>query len=266
MHTTLTALIDRLDTRALSSAEVITWGSPVPSFGDIETAQVATLGLNPSNREFVDERGEELEGKARRFHTLRSLGLCTWADADARHLRLILDSCVFYFRRNPYNSWFRRLDHVVGGTGTSFYDSERPACHLDLIPFATARKWTELSSRQRGALLSGNADALGQLLKNSSVRILILNGQSVVRCFENIAKIELEATQMPDWTLPRTEKPYVRGISYRGIIHSLPGFTLNRSILVLGYNHNLQSSFGVTNQVINAIRHWVTTSTEKTGL
>lgn len=30
-----------------------------------------------------------------------------------------------------------------------------------------------------------------------------------------------------------------------------------RDILVLGYSHNIQSSFGVTTEVIGAIRDWV---------
>jgi hypothetical protein len=38
----------------------------------------------------------------------------------------------------------------------------------------------------------------------------------------------------------------------------LSGIRLAEEILVLGYNHNLQSSFGVTNTVIFAIRDWIT--------
>jgi hypothetical protein len=43
-------------------SNVIPWACPIPSFGDLTRARVATLGLNPSNREFVDERGNELDG------------------------------------------------------------------------------------------------------------------------------------------------------------------------------------------------------------
>ena len=93
--------------------------------------------------------GAELTGERRRFHTLGSLGLWSWADVDVRHLRLILDSCSAYFSGNPYDVWFRKLDQVVCGAGASFYGGMDGACHLDLIPYATARKWTELSSRQR---------------------------------------------------------------------------------------------------------------------
>src|ERR1700722_10513727 len=152
LHAALTTLIDRLDSPAVSGTHVIRWGCPVPSFGDLSSSRVATLGLNPSNREFVDELGEELRGTFRRFHTLTSLGLQSWSDVDARHLRLILESCCNYFLGNPYDRWFKKLDQVVSGANASFYDASCQACHLDLIPYATARKWTELTARQRFSL------------------------------------------------------------------------------------------------------------------
>src|SRR5205809_4127565 len=132
MLTALTTLLDRLDSPAVSGTDVITWGCPVPSFGDLSNSEVATVGLNPSNREFVDESGGELEGSLRRFHTLNSLGISSWSHADARHLRLILESCRMYFFDNPYDRWFKRLDHVVSGTKASFYSPSCGACHLDL--------------------------------------------------------------------------------------------------------------------------------------
>ncbi|HXM01976.1 MAG TPA: hypothetical protein VN939_05205, partial [Chthoniobacterales bacterium] len=161
MHATLATLIDRLSSPAVSGTDVISWGSPVPSFGDLSASRVATLGLNPSNREFVDESGDELQGPLRRFHTLKSLGLSSWEDADARHLHLILDSCRAYFLGNSYDRWFKRLDHVISGLNASFYGEKGTACHLDLIPYATSHKWTELTASQRSALLTVAGDTLG---------------------------------------------------------------------------------------------------------
>jgi hypothetical protein len=266
LHGTLTTLIDRLESPSVSTADVITWGCPVPSFGDLSNSQVATLGLNPSNREFVDEHGDELEGPLRRFHTLKSLGLTRWADVDARHLRLILQSCNSYFSGNPYDRWFKRLDQIVVGARASFYDGSRGACHLDLIPYATTRKWTELTPAQRSALLGVAADTLGLLLRDSPVRILILNGRSVVDRFQDVAGISLERQEMPSWSLPRNPKPCVIGLAYWGLVGTLSGIKLSREILVLGYNHNLQSSFGVTNEVILAIRNWITKAVDQAAL
>src|SRR5688572_24685867 len=121
MISTLSKLIGRLLDRRLLDAQVIPWGSPVPAFGDATSADIATLGLNPSNREFVDSSGVELDGGFRRFHTLGSLRIASWAHATAQHERLIWESCRFYFRRNPYDGWFRQLDALLSETDASYY-------------------------------------------------------------------------------------------------------------------------------------------------
>ncbi|HET7550625.1 MAG TPA: hypothetical protein VFK04_05000 [Gemmatimonadaceae bacterium] len=253
----LVTLLDRLASDAVRDADVITWGCPVPAFGDPSVARVATLGLNPSNREFVDDRGSELADDVRRFHTLRSLGLASWDDAGVEHLERILEACVDYFAGNPYDRWFRRLDTVVSATGASFYDPASPACHLDLIPYATTCKWTELSARQRACLLDLARDTLGLLLRHSAVRVLILNGYSVISHFQDATGITLQRTEMPDWALPRRSGNHVAGLAFHGRVDTVSGFPLSHELLVLGFNHNLQSSYGVTTAVMRAIRGWV---------
>ena len=144
----LSRLIKRMDSPAVEATDVIPWSCPVPAFGDLSTSFVATLGLNPSNREFVDEAGNELKGASRRLHTLKSLGLTRWSDADAGHVELVEEGCRRYFSRNPYNDWFRSLDLLIAGTRASYYGMFAGACHLDLIPYATRRKWTDLTTRR----------------------------------------------------------------------------------------------------------------------
>ena len=209
------------------------------------------------NREFVDEYGTELEGASRRFHTLKSLGLKSWADVDAQHLRLMLESCRTYFLGNPYDRWFKTLDRVVAGAKASYYDTPGGACHLDLIPYATARKWTELTLRQHLSLLMVASDTLGLLLRDSPVRILILNGRSVVEQFQKIAGVHLEHRKIPLWSLPRKSTPDVPGFAYWGVVDTISGIGLGHELRILGFNHNLQSSFGVTTESIDAIRGWV---------
>jgi len=266
MHSALATLIDRMDDPRITRSGVIRWGAPVPSFGDLATSKVATVGLNPSNREFVDETGKELDGRARRFHTLQSLGIRSWEDADASHLRLILNSCRNYFSCNPYDRWFKRLDEVVSGTETSFYGDSNRACHLDLIPYATFHKWTDLTRVQRITLLSSAGDVLALLLRDSPVRVLLLNGASVVQHFERLTGLHLERREMRDWRLRRRGTMHVQGIAYQGVLRHLCGVSLSREILVLGYNHNIQSSFGVTTEVVNAIRAWVSTQSHRAPL
>lgn len=264
-QTTLTNLINQMDSPEISGTDVIEWACPLPSFGDLSTSRVATLGLNPSNQEFEEKSGVELQGTSRRFPTLNSLGLQRWPEIDTQRLCLILESCRRYFLDNPYNKWFRPLNQVVLGTNTSFYDASRSACHLDLVPYATSHKWTELTNGQRSSLLNIAPKTLGLLLRDSPVRILILNGQSVVNQFERTAGISLERLDMPQWSLPRHSKPAVRGFAFTGVVHAMAGVTLDRPISVLGFNHNLQNSFGVTTKVVNSIRDWIADNTSLNG-
>ncbi len=256
MNDVLSVVLERHIAAIHADTDVIPWASPVLSFGDPTKSSVATVGLNPSNREFVDENGRELSGKRRRFQTLKSLGIGAWAGLSSNQAELILTACIRYFGNNPYDGWFRRLDTVISGTDTSYYEPHSAACHLDLIPFATGRKWSELTRRQRQDLLSISGDALARILQKSSIRLLILNGRSVVERFMDIAGINVSAFEMSAWALPRRSVS-VSGYAYCATIETLSGIPLGRRVALLGYNHNIQSSFGVTTETIAAIRNWI---------
>jgi hypothetical protein len=237
--------------------ELISWASPVPCFGDLQHASVATLGINPSNREFVDDEGEELTNRDRRFHTLNSFGLDHWSQARNGEIEQIIESCAEYFFRNPYGVWFNRLNPIVGATGCSYYDRLFPACHIDLLPFATDAKWGSLFASRRRKILQENADLLVQLIQASNLELIILNGQSVVSEFVAVTDVELESEPMLDWSLPRSNGSDVIGISYVGTCEEICDEPLARPLRVLGFNHNIQSSFGVTTQVVGSIARWI---------
>lgn len=238
-------------------ASVMRWSCPVPYFGRLSSARVATLGINPSNREFVDSTGSELDGAARRFPTLTSLGIEGWGAASHLELAEIVKACDQYFTGNPYDRWFRVLDSVIRLTGSSYYSREHPAAHLDLVPYATNEKWGHLRPEERRVLLRSGSGLLGLLLRESSVELIILNGRSVVREFENICDVALTEEYCSDWDLPRGESPRVPGIGYVGQIERVGSVELGRSVSVLGFNHNVQSSFGVTRGTLHAIANWV---------
>jgi len=261
MYHTLVTLIDRLDQILSSKNSVIQWGAPVPSFGDVESSSLATLGLNPSNREFVDDQGNELKGADRRFPTLKSLNIQSWGNANQSHLREIMHSCNNYFYRNPYSRWFSRLDDLLASTNCSYYSKMFSACHLDIVPYATHDKWGDLNTKQRSELLAASVDKLGLILRDSEVRVLIMNGRSVVNHFEEIAEVSFEVQEHPEWALTRDTSADVAGYSFRGEVREIGSIALGRRITVLGYNHNIQSSFGITSRVVDSIRDWIEHST-----
>jgi len=256
----LSDLLCRLGRPSLEEASVIQWAAPVISFGDLSSSRVATLGLNPSNREFVNAQGQELVGNARRFHTLTSLGLDSWSQVEERHLDLILESCIGYFHGNPYDSWFKALERLFVDAGASYYGMFANACHLDLVPYATTTKWGALSSRQRSSLLRESGDVLGLLLRQSDVEVIVLNGQSVIENLKVIAECSFRKKPVQAWMLPRKNSRGVEGFAYTGKVSRICGVDLEREVSLLGYNHNIQSSFGVTSQVRQGIQKWISNS------
>lgn len=253
----LAELTCRLDSSYFQEFSVIHWASPVLSFGDLSTSKLATVGLNPSNREFMEPSGKELSGSLRRFHTLGSLELDRWSDIRSDQLDKILDSCSEYFNHNPYDAWFRSLEKLFMEAGASYYGLFANACHLDLVPYATEVKWGSLSTIQRLGLLESSGDALGRLLQHSRVEVLLLNGQSVIANLQSISDCSLVRMPVEEWALPRRNRKGVIGYSYKGHVTRICGVDLEREISVLGYNHNIQSSFGVTTEVRTAIQKWI---------
>ncbi|NQV15376.1 hypothetical protein HQ531_07950 [bacterium] len=262
MNQTLTTLINRLDGAKAKNTGILSWASPIPSFGNLAESRVATLGLNPSNLEYLDRNGDELFGESRRFQTLNSLGISSWGEADSRHMHLIEESCNHYFDNTPYDRWFKVLDFLLGDLHTSYYSATYKACHLDLIPFATRSKWTDLTRNQRNTLFEISEGSLGDLLIASPVRVIILNGVTVVNQFQGMMQIELDTIAQKSWSLPRKNSANVQGAAYSGNLSQIGSIELEQPILVLGYNHNLQSSYGVTKGVLQAIRSWIKAQTK----
>lgn len=248
-------LVDELESHT-ATAEAVTWACPVPFFGEITRSPVATVGINPSDREFVDSGGEELTGELRRLPTLVSMGLGRWSEASGDDLRHIVRSCERYFDGNPYRVWFDVLERMLNAGGTSFYEGTR-ACHIDLVAYATSSKWGSLPGPMRRRLIDQGCTTLAEVIRDSGIRVLVLNGRSVVSEFVGFAEAELDARPVPEWTLPRSSGPGVAGVAYEGTIRSVGGVDLDRNVLIIGYNHNLQSSFGVTSQVVQRIGEYV---------
>jgi hypothetical protein len=123
-YSAMTAFIRELDSGRLADRNVLEWGCPVPFFGDVSRARIATVGINPSNREFVDDSGYELRGEAQRLPTLGSLGADSWAQVDAEGVRAIVGACRDYFRRNPYDRWFGVLERVLASSVLDRIDND----------------------------------------------------------------------------------------------------------------------------------------------
>ncbi len=211
---------------------VVPGSTPVVAFGSPVDAWVATLGLNPSRREFLDADRRELDGERRRFETLASLGISSLASASNEAISAVFRACNEYFRRNPYRTWFDPLDEVLQASGASYYDGS--ACHLDLVQWATDPTWNGLSPGVRRRLLGEDSRFFLEQLRREEIGLLLLNGSGVIRGVQrSFGRPLLEKS------VPIT----VRSVTARFVTGHIEG------VKVVGWSTNIQSSFGVTKEL-----------------
>ncbi len=149
------------------------------------------------------------------------------------------------------------LDSVLAGIGASYYQARVKACHLHLMPFVTARSWGKLGVRRRAVLLEATGDMLGQLLRDSSVRIVIINGRGAVDLFQRIAGISLRRQRQEGWDRYRMGMVHARGLAFWGIVDKVSGLDLGNEVLAVGFNYNLQTSIGVHGDITGKIAGWI---------
>jgi hypothetical protein len=107
--------------------------------GDHTRARVATVGINPSSREFQDGRKRLLPDDAKRLADLDLLEAESSSDLPDPAVATVMKWCRNYFQHHPYTRWFDKLNALVRGAGADFYDGT--ACHLDLVQWATDPVW-----------------------------------------------------------------------------------------------------------------------------
>lgn len=125
---------------------VVPHSLPIPYFGDLKRylaspLRVLTAALNPSSREFPDDKP--------RFDVAKGL-------QGPAELELQLST---YFMCHPYRSWFNSFEPVLNGLEASYGgkmangDYASTALHLDMCsPIATSPTWSKLTVEQRAKL------------------------------------------------------------------------------------------------------------------
>jgi hypothetical protein len=168
---------------------------PVLFFGDAFSAQVATIGLNPSKFEYLDDAGNMLSGRQQRFATTISLGVDSRrALSDEQANRAIAIMRSYYDHGRPvYGSYFRHLQNFLGGMGMNFAD--RSATHLDLVQESTDPVWSGLSLVDREELLDRDVPFLVWQLENlPCLRAVICAGKTVSHQVRSRCSIQVNTT------------------------------------------------------------------------
>lgn len=170
------------------SAATVPGSLPVLFFGDLLAAQVVTVGINPSAWEYLDRAGRELDGPARRFETLRSLGAADRGSLSARQCdRAIGAMRGYYGAGRPVYGWFRSLSRLTRSMGLAYEAGQ--VAHLNLVQEATMPAWSELARTRPAearALLSAGLPFLLWQLEAFPLRSVVCNGRTV---FEHVCRL-----------------------------------------------------------------------------
>src|SRR5712692_1443193 len=122
-------LVERASGRPPGDCCIVPGSTPVVSFGHPLRPKVATLGINPSSREFLAGGASLLSGPKRRLATLESLGLASYDEMTPQTARCVIDDCASYFERQPYG-WFKPLDTILSGALGSRITTGQPAISI----------------------------------------------------------------------------------------------------------------------------------------
>lgn len=151
--------------------------TPIPFFGNLESAKVCTISLNPSDREFLDSKGSLLN-KKRLYDRdlLKKEDDESLTEADAKK---VVDGCEKYFENNPYRLWFNKMDYFLKSFESTYSYYSKTAVALDLAQWATTPKWSSLSEYVRSELLSKGIPFLKDILEYKKFDFIFLNGKTV---------------------------------------------------------------------------------------
>jgi len=160
---------------------VVPGSLPVAAFGDPSDARVATVSLNPSWHEFLDPSGSFLLGARRRLASLQSLNVADPSNlTDSQVAQVVAESNSYFLTPNWYRRWFHWLEQLLSQSDAGSY-LDGTACHLDLVQWATKPVQSRLPRDAWEILVRGDRDFLVWQLETSPVRLVLLNGASVVR-------------------------------------------------------------------------------------
>lgn len=183
-------LVERL--RRTPSPSSVPGSLPVLFFGDIHKARAATVGLNPSTLEYVDNEGQELTGAERRLETLSSLGASSRRSLTVKQARRAIDQMRSYFHGNVYTGWFAPHWRVLQGAG---HDYGHDAAHLDLVQEATDPTWSKLANANPGehdALRTQDMPFLRWLIETFPLHLLLADGKTALNELTELTGADLE--------------------------------------------------------------------------
>lgn len=184
---------------------------PILWFGDLNAyrrsdLRVVTVGLNPSNIEFLSKRGSTNYDVIHRFP--KAASLVRKSRLSSADIQIYEDSMNNYFINNLngkptwYRTWFSNNEAALHGLDASYFDSvkyKRIAIHIDLQTPVATNKWSCLTNNQKQVLQNNVGYSFSQLLNHLDPHVIItsMNRDYIKKNFTDNNNIPCEEKNAP---------------------------------------------------------------------
>ena len=152
----------------------------MPVFGNHKSpsVRVATVGLNPSATEFLDDKGD-WKPETKRLPLVTDFGVRERGDLNAEHIEQANKLRAEYFQR-PHHSFFGPLQGLLSAVNIEWNYVAGTAVHVDLVACGTWRAWSEMSGKAIQAVVANCHNHLIQTLTElPDGTFLLLDGRTV---------------------------------------------------------------------------------------
>ena len=139
---------------------------PVPAFGNHKSSRVrvATVGLNPSATEFLNDK-HDWKPVTKRLPLVIDFGVRERDRLSAANLGQVANLRAAYFERTPH-AWFSPLQGLLSVLNTNWNYSAGTAVHVDLVACGTWCAWKQLSPQTTNELVKNCHNRLVPYGKN----------------------------------------------------------------------------------------------------
>ncbi len=190
--------------------DIVEQSVPICFFGNIETAKVATIGINPAKNAFSSNPAlpdrEDFATKDYDFLTIE-------------HAITIYNSLQTYFNR-PYHCFFKKLETFVTPVFNCHY-SDGTMVHIDIVPWATNNNWAKIPQFIKKVFIEEYKEFFVKIINESNIKLFFVNGKTVKNELQRILNLKWK-----DSELKTSQRTTVSIAWNKGIIF----FALNRFI------------------------------------
>jgi hypothetical protein len=178
-------LLDKISEPLPTTTKIVEGSIPIVFFGNVEKAEIATLSLNPSNKEF------EHNSVIRRCVDRKQLRVSDSQKLTREQAESVYQSLLLYFKVNPYKAWFNPMNKLFLSNGYEYYNDK--IVHLDISPWATFNKWNSLSREERESII--DASIIEKVIKMRGIKRLFINGKTAFNVFCTTLNIKAKKIQ-----------------------------------------------------------------------